>query len=194
MKTKTYSLLKIGTAALLCASLGACETVANVAQNVADSARGKPQASQPEQKPTGSASAPQAVPTSSSTAATRGISTCASGFTVTGSFFTGKQMKASTVLPTTSADIAYRKAYAEIVKRGYQIVQADKEIRMISANQAVSFSKGGKTVPVNVLIESDGASGKGSRILISVNLPGGLVASEDSVRDEFCDISKIVGS
>ena len=127
MKTKTYYWLKIAAAIFLCGSLVACETVANVAQNVAASARGKPQAAQPEQKPTGSATA-QAVSPSIPAAATTNPSACASGFNVTGSFFTGKQMRSSTRLPTTNADIAYKRAYAEIVKRGYQIIQADKRL------------------------------------------------------------------
>jgi len=112
---------------------------------------------------------------------------CVSNFSVSGSFFTGKQYKTSVVLPEVSSQTAFKKAYASIVKKGYQITQSDKDIGVISASQQVTGSKGGKTAPLNVLVESD--SGAGSKIDFSFSTAGGLMAPEDAVRDEFCKIT-----
>ena len=156
-----------------------CATVANVAQTVADSARGSGSSTTEAPKAQGSPVADQQGP-------------CATNFSVTGSFFSGKQFKSQAPLPNLAPDLAYRKAYTEVVNRGWQIISVDKEIRMISASQGVSFSSGGKTVPVNIHIRQDG--GRGSSISFTLSLTGGLVTSEEGVRDGFCkfvnDITK----
>lgn len=188
---------KIGALFVLICSLSACETVANVAQGVADSARGRASSptAQADSRST-PASATPTVPVSTGQPPTTtnqgGSSTCAKNFAVTGSFFSGKQMRAASSLPNVAPDLAYKKAYAEVVKRGWQIVQADKDMRMISANQNVSYSKGGKTVPINVMIEAEKGGGKGSNIILTLNIPGGLMAPEDAVRDDFCAIAQTV--
>ncbi|TCV79199.1 hypothetical protein [Sulfurirhabdus autotrophica] len=102
----------------------------------------------------------------------------------------GKQYKTSAALTGISADKAFKKAYASVVKKGYQIVQSDKNMGMISAAQQVSHSQGGKTAPLNILVESD--SSTGSTLTFSFSTAGGLMASEDTVRDEFCKITNEV--
>jgi hypothetical protein len=88
------------------------------------------------------------------------------------------------------AETAFKRAYASLVKKGYQITHADKDVGMISAAQQVSFSQGGKTAPLNILIEA--ATRAGSKITYSFSTAGGLSASEDTVRDEFCKITNEV--
>ena len=115
---------------------------------------------------------------------------CAANFSVSGNFFAGKQYKTSATLPGVRAETAYKKAYASLVKKGYQITHADKDVGMISAAQQVSFSQGGKTAPLNILIEA--VPRAGSKITFSFSTAGGLTASGDTVRDEFCKITSEV--
>jgi hypothetical protein len=103
---------------------------------------------------------------------------------------TGKRFSTHSPLPGASKDAAFAKAYASLAKTGYQIVQSDKNAGVISAAQSVSFSSGGKTAPLNVVIQGDA---KGSSVSFALSISGGLVASEDAVRDEFCRIAGEMG-
>ena len=89
-------------------------------------------------------------------------------------------------------DVAYKKALAEVAKRGWQVISSDKEVRMISASQNVSLSSSGKTVPFNILISDE--KGKGTTISFTFSISGGLAASEDNVVKTFCDFTKNVAS
>ncbi|MEJ8847503.1 hypothetical protein [Variovorax rhizosphaerae] len=90
-----------------------------------------------------------------------------------------------------SKDTAFTKSYGSLAKSGYQIVQSDKGAGVISAAQGVSFSKGGKSVPLNIVVQSES---KGSSVSFSFSITGGLSASEDTVRDEFCRIAGEMGA
>jgi len=118
---------------------------------------------------------------------------CASGFTVSGGFFSGKQYKTSSSLPGVSGQLAFKRAYASLIKKGYQIVESDKDVGVISASQQVISTSGGKVAPLNILVEPD--ANAGSKVNFTFSTAGGLMASEDGVRDEFCKItSDIVAS
>ena len=164
-------------ALMICVS--GCATVADVAQEIADSARGSVQTPAEKLEPEirGSASSQQ-MP-------------CFTNFLVSGNFFSGKHFKTHVPLPALAPDSAYQKAYALVVKEGWQIISADKHIRMISASQGVNFSSGGKTVPINFLIEPGAA--KGSVITLKLTLSGGLLASEDGVQSAFCAFVREMG-
>lgn len=125
-------------------------------------------------------------------AATQNTPLCARNFEVEGSFFEGKQFKTSVPLPTMNPDVAYRKAYASLVGRGWQIVQSDKDIRMVSASQQVTGSSGGKTVPFNVLIKTD--TRNVPTVLFTFKMSGMLLASEDGYKKIFCDIAADIQS
>ena len=112
---------------------------------------------------------------------------CASNFSVSGSFFTGKQYKTNVVLPGVGREIAFKKAYASVVKKGYQVTHSDKDVGVISVSQQVTGSA--KTAPLNILVEPDGT---GSKINFSFSTAGGLSAAEGAVRDEFCNITSDV--
>jgi hypothetical protein len=171
----------------VCALLAGCETVANVAQNVADKARptstDKPTAAPP------AAAAP--APAAAAPAAKSNEAACERNFTATGSFFAGKQFKTNAPLPNVSADAAYTKALAEVAKRGWQVISTDRAARIISANQNVSMSSAGKTVPFNVVIGEE--RGKGANIAFTFSIAGGLSTSEDAVKSAFCDFTKSLG-
>ncbi len=174
---------------LFCAiGLSGCQTVANVAQKVADSARGGQQASTEGREGQSQVAEDAAPPQSKSSgnASSGPRQPCSENFVVTGSFFTGKQFTSHAPVPGINPDTAYRRAYTEIVKKGWQIVSADKDIRMISANQQVNFSRGGQTVPLNILIKDDGK--RGSIVSFTFSHAAGLVTSEDRMRDGFCQL------
>ncbi|WP_213953722.1 hypothetical protein [Variovorax sp. dw_954] len=118
-------------------------------------------------------------------------SPCAANFSSSGSFISGKKFSTQVPLPGVSKDTAFTKAYGSLAKSGYQIVQSDKGAGVISAAQGVSFSKGGKSVPLNVVVQSEG---KGSSVSFSFSITGGLSTSEDAVRDEFCRIAGDMGA
>lgn len=120
------------------------------------------------------------------------IGGCTTNFAASGSFLSGKQYKTSADLPDIAPDAAFKKAYITVAKHGYQITQSDKEVGSISAAQEVSYSKGGKTAPLNLIVEA--APPSGSKISFSFSTAGGLMASGDTVRDEFCKIASEVAS
>jgi hypothetical protein len=115
---------------------------------------------------------------------------CTTNFSVSGNFLSGKAYKTTVALPKASSRIAFKKAYASLVKSGYQIVQSDKEIGSISASQQVTAPDGGKSAPLNIQVDS--ASGSGSKLVFTYSTSGGLWASEDSIRDAFCKITSDV--
>ena len=112
---------------------------------------------------------------------------CESNFASSGNFFSGKQYTTSVSSSSISKDDAYTKAYAAVVKGGYQVVSSDKDVGAISAAQSVSYSEGGKSAPLNLLVEA-GASG-GSKLTLRFSTAGGLAASSKAVIQEFCRIS-----
>ena len=116
---------------------------------------------------------------------------CAKNFEVGGSFFAGKRYTTHAPLPGLTPDAAYKKTYAEISKRGWQIISSDKDARSISASQGVAFSGAGKTVPFNIMIGEE--KGKGSNVSFVFALSGGLMTSEEGVKTTFCDIVKSIG-
>ena len=172
----------------LASSLSACETVGNVAQSVADSAKGNAKVIEPA-KGTAVNTSPQSAPAAQQTA-TPVAPACERNFTVTGSFFAGKQFKTTAPLPGMSPDMAFKRASAEVAKRGWQIISTDKDVRMISASQSVALSSSGKTVPFNVLIGEE--KGAGANISLTFSIAGGLTASEGGVKNTFCEFTKSV--
>jgi hypothetical protein len=173
----------------LASSLTGCETVGNVAQSVADSAKGNNKATEPAKSTATSTSASST--TAPPQSATSAAPACERNFSVTGSFFTGKQFKTNAPLPGVNPDAAYKKAFAEVAKRGWQIISSDKDVRMISASQSVSLSNSAKTVPFNVVIGEE--KGGGANISFTFSIAGGLATSEDAVKTTFCDFTKSVG-
>jgi hypothetical protein len=183
------SLVKFLTVISVGASIVGCETVASVAQNVADAAKPSAKAASKD-KPPESAPAPSVVNTGAPVPSVAASTpACERNFNTTGSFFSGKQLRTNSPLPGINADAAYKKVFAEIVKRGWQIISSDKEIRMISASDGIPGSK--KTLPFNVVVGEE--KGIGTDISFTVSLPGGVMASEDGIKAMFCDFTKNLG-
>lgn len=112
---------------------------------------------------------------------------CETNFTASGSFISGKHYKTTTNSASTTKDDAYKKAYAAVLKGGYQIVSSDKDVGAISAAQSVSYSQGGKSAPLNLLVEPLPVGG--TQLTISFSTAGGISASSKDVIKEFCRIS-----
>ncbi|MFP3939839.1 MAG: hypothetical protein ACLF0P_05985 [Thermoanaerobaculia bacterium] len=110
---------------------------------------------------------------------------CHTNFEVEGSFFRGKTFRTKETLGEVVVEDAVKRMGREIVKRGYEGVDVNTELGTISAHQGVSFGKG-KTVPLNVVLES--SDGEGVVAEIVVQLSGGLGTDKDEVRTEFCEI------
>lgn len=92
------------------------------------------------------------------------------------------------VLPEITTQKAFRRTYIHLAKEGWAINLTDKEFGIISA----SPGDGGKAAPLNVFIEDLGDNGggvspKGIKVTITFSVPGGLQASEDSIRKSFCE-------
>ena len=188
MKTIFLRRSFIASITMLAGLISGCETVANVAQNVSDSARPSKKAVEPDStastSPSSQAAATPRQPSNANAPA------CERNFASTGSFFSGKQFTTNAPLPRMAPDVAYKKALAEVAKRGWQVISSDKEVRMISASQNVSLSSSGKTVPLNILISDE--KGKGTSISFTFSISAGLATSEDNVVKTFCDFTKNV--
>jgi hypothetical protein len=108
---------------------------------------------------------------------------CNANFTTSGSFFSGKTYRTWAVLPSVTPLDAFKRVYTHVVKEGYRINQADRELGMISASQDVSGGEG-KSVPLNVIVEA--GEGTGSKITVTFSLSGGLISSH--VQETLCAV------
>lgn len=111
---------------------------------------------------------------------------CVANYQTEGEFWTGKQFKTFQDFPRVSPAIAYKSVGAAIASGGYQITSSNEALGIISATQAVSYSSGGKTVPLNAVVTN--SPGGGARVELRFSLSGGLAASADVVQDQFCKI------
>lgn len=113
---------------------------------------------------------------------------CDANFTNEGSFFKGHSMQTNATFKGTQQDV-FKAVYAQVVKEGWTVTQADKELGSISANQNVSYGNG-KTAPLNVMVE---AAGAGSKVSMVFKTSGGVTAPEDAVRKGFCTLLSTAG-
>lgn len=109
-------------------------------------------------------------------------SQCEGNFTVDGGFFSGKTYKTWADFPNVKPNSAFKKVYAQTVKDGWKISQADKDMGVISASQTVSYGNG-KTAPLNIVVEKNGI---GSKVSITYSTSGGVSSPEDAVKKDFC--------
>lgn len=110
---------------------------------------------------------------------------CVANFSTDGGFWAGKQFKTFEDFSSISKANAFDGVITTITSNGYQVVNANKELGIISANQTVSFGHG-KTVPLNTVVKNNNSGGV--RVELSFSLSGGLITSSDSVQEEFCKI------
>lgn len=113
------------------------------------------------------------------------LTACATNFKTEGSLLTGTKFSSFQEFQKTTVPGAFDNLLSAVATSGYQIVSSSKETGLISANQTVSFGKG-KTVPLNIFVKKINPSG--IRVEIVTNLSGGVGASSESVRNEFCKL------
>lgn len=129
---------------------------------------------------------PAAAPISAPAAGGKPSDDCKTNFTAKGNFFSGKKFDTWQQFPAVAPPEAFKRLLAVVVKEGWKIAAADKDLGTISATQEVSFSDGGKQVPMNILVESLAPSG--SKVSITFSLTGGLMGGTGTVQKGFCKL------
>lgn len=94
---------------------------------------------------------------------------CVTNYSTEGGFWTGKQFKIFEDFPRVSTATAFERVAAAVASSGYQITSSNKDLGIISASQAVSYSSGGKTVPLNAVVRSSTAGGALVELLFSLS-------------------------
>jgi hypothetical protein len=113
---------------------------------------------------------------------------CDANFTNEGSFFKGHTFKTTATLKGAPNDV-FKAVYQQVVKEGWTISQADKELGSITATQTVSYGNG-KTAPLNAMVES---AGSGSKVSFVFQLSGGTSSPEEAVKKGFCTLLSTAG-
>ena len=109
---------------------------------------------------------------------------CIINFEQSGEFMKGRKYKTFTIVSGVSKANAVDALTAHLASDGLQIISANKDLGLVSAQQSVS-STAAKTVPINAIVKS---TGSGSiNIEMNLSLSGGLDVSDASVRKSFCD-------
>jgi len=111
-------------------------------------------------------------------------SDCAPNFTEEGNIFTGKMYNSFKDFPNASKEKAFDRVLSTVASRGWQVINSNKDIGLISVAQGVVGGKG-STSPMNVMINS---AGKGIRVEITRKVDGGQIASSDGIANTFCAI------
>src|SRR6267154_403879 len=107
---------------------------------------------------------------------------CVQNYTVKGSIFTGKTFATWQGFPEVSTTVAFKHVYAYLLKDGWKIGQADKELGVISVSKEIGS---GQTDTLNILVES---ADKGSKVTSTLTLPAGAMASKGELQTIFCKL------
>ena len=115
---------------------------------------------------------------------------CVANFSVDGSFFMGKTYKTWQEFSGIDYDKAFRKVVQAVAANAWGTVNANKDMGVITAGQAV-IRGGGSVAPLNVIVQEK----KGGIIRVDVNFStaGGQVASSDTARTELCKLAEAPG-
>jgi hypothetical protein len=110
---------------------------------------------------------------------------CITNFTEDGSFFKGKTYKTWQEYKDLAYDGVFRKVAQAVAENNWGTVNANKELGIIAAGQAVTMGQG-SVAPLNVIVKEKG----GGLIRVEANFgtAGGQKASTDTVRAELCKL------
>lgn len=114
---------------------------------------------------------------------------CESNLKVEGNFFKGKVYKTNGAVAGVDSAAAFKNVHAYLVKDGWKIQNADKELGSITAGQEVSYGEG-KSAPLNVFVE---AVADKVDVSISFATSGGTAASKKTIVSQFCSIIEAAG-
>lgn len=109
---------------------------------------------------------------------------CETNYKQEGNYFNGRRFTTWEEVSTPPAE-AYRLIYADAVKSGLKIANADKEMGLISAEQNQSLGGSQVSLPWNIAIE---AAGKGSKISVTKTTPSGYATDKDYQLRSMCSV------
>jgi hypothetical protein len=110
-------------------------------------------------------------------------SSCLAGATTQGSFLSGRTVTARDEYPGVAVLDTFKRLNAFVLKDGWRINFADKELGTISASQDVTGSNG-KQLNLNIIIESMGDAG--SKATAAVKLGPGQVVVGPTLTKGLC--------
>lgn len=109
---------------------------------------------------------------------------CKANFTQTGNLFGGRTFTTWFELPAESQPDVFKRYYAQVAKSGLKIVNADRDMGIITSVQTTNGYKGDPTtLDFSTVIEP---SGKGSKVTITMKSPPGKAIGRDAVVNSFC--------
>lgn len=140
---------------------------------------------------TAAATSPPAPSATHAPAASPSGRACLANFTADGSFIAGKSYKSWQEHRGVTYDAAFRKTAQAIAGAGWATVAPNKDTGTITASQAVTASRRGSSVPLNVIVQDKG--GALIRVDVNFNIGPGQVTPEDSAKTELCKIVEAAG-
>lgn len=110
---------------------------------------------------------------------------CMKNFTEEGSFFKGKTYKTWQEYKDVQYDSAFRKVAQAVAENNWGTVNANKDLGIITAGQAVTMGEG-SVAPLNVIVKEK--SGGLVRVEANFGTAGGQKAATKTVRTELCKL------
>lgn len=110
---------------------------------------------------------------------------CMKNFTEEGSFFKGKTYKTWQEFKDVQYDSVFRKVAQAVAENNWGSVNANKDLGVITAGQAVTMGQG-SVAPLNVIVKE--MSGGIVRIEANFGTAGGQKAATKTVRTELCKL------
>lgn len=111
---------------------------------------------------------------------------CARNFSVSGSFFSGRQYSTHNDLSGISASRAFKNVAQYMATKSWTVVNTDADLGVMTATQGVIGSDTAKTVPLNISVKKLG-SGK-VRVQATFSTSFGVGTSADGQKAELCKI------
>ena len=113
-------------------------------------------------------------------------SVCENNFSVSGSFFSGKQYTSYQDFTGLSESRAFKNVAQYLATKSWTIVNTDADLGIITATQGVVGSEKTKDLPLNILVKE--LSPDSVRVQASLSLSPGLMTSEDGQKKELCAV------
>ena len=110
---------------------------------------------------------------------------CVTNFLEDGSFFKGKTYKTWREYNNLAFDSVFRKVAQAVAENNWGTVNANKDLGIITAGQAVTMGEGA-VAPLNVIVKEK--SGGLIRVEANFGTAGGQKASTKTVRTELCKL------
>jgi hypothetical protein len=110
---------------------------------------------------------------------------CLVNFTEEGSFWAGKTFKSFQEFQKLDKAKAFERIAQQVAADGWQGMNAQKDIGVITATQTVSYGRG-KQAPLNVVLKS--VDPDGLRIDVVFTTSGGLKVATKALQEQFCKL------